>query len=235
MATPVLVQSNTASTLATTGTTSQVITYGATPTQNNLLICCTGSDATVSMSSSGWTLAVSAVNAQGEYMWYKLAGAAESSTVTVTPSSTAPTVSAIMEFSVTGGWNASPLDKTASATRTTSGNIQATGTTATTTTANDFVIGAINPHGFSTAPTSPLWTNSYTNIITVAGTTGASSNLRVALFVATLTLVATGTTSSNVSWTNSSNSAGGLVGTFAIASGTPATATPSTLGLMGVG
>lgn len=221
MATPTLVQSQTASTLAATAT-SLTATFGSTPTQNNLLVAAAGSDDTLAMTSSGWTLATSAVSNQAAYLWYKLAGASEPTAVqvTITPTASDTIVLGTMEFSVSGGWAVSPLDKIASNTGH-GGTFTslATGTTAATTVANELAIAIENPHAWSSgasAPTTPTWSASYTNIVTVPGTTGSTPTFRVALFVASNTLVATGTQTTTGSWTNSSTDVGALIATFKI-------------------
>lgn len=75
------------------GTTSVTASFPLTPVQGNLLIAClscTGSTAGISsasMSSSGFSMAISAVEGTGNgwsSIWYKVAGASESKDVTAT-------------------------------------------------------------------------------------------------------------------------------------------------------
>ncbi|MEJ0073256.1 MAG: hypothetical protein WDN27_04230 [Candidatus Saccharibacteria bacterium] len=186
-----MTQSNTNSTGAGTAT-SLTATFGSTPTQGDLLIAAAGGNSALTMSSSGWSLAASETLIQSAYIWYKIAGASESTSVQVSVGSADTIVLAIMEFSSSGGWPSSPLDKTATNSAGTPGASIGTGTTGTTTSANELAVALVNPHGWSLgAPASPTWSNSYTNVATVAGTTGATTSARVALFVATNTLSST--------------------------------------------
>jgi hypothetical protein len=72
---------------------SQEVTLTSTPTKGNLLTCDVGSDATVTMNSTGWTLGKSQVNAIGLYQWGKIAGEAESKVVKCSPRSATPSSS----------------------------------------------------------------------------------------------------------------------------------------------
>jgi hypothetical protein len=69
----------------TNGGTSVFATFAAPPSQNNLLVAIAGNrDAATVSAPSGWSVAISQTNnAPGQAIFYKFAGAAESTTVTV--------------------------------------------------------------------------------------------------------------------------------------------------------
>jgi hypothetical protein len=69
----------------TTSAASLTATFELVPTLGNLLIAAANSDATLTMTSSGWTLAKSSIGEVGLYLWYKPAGPSESQEVKVTP------------------------------------------------------------------------------------------------------------------------------------------------------
>src|SRR3954466_14027257 len=121
---------------------SQACVYGATPTQGNLLIAGANSDNTGSMTSTGWTLGTSSVNASGLYQYWKIAGAGESTTVTWSPASSASTEVWIAEDS---GNPASPLDQIASAAG--SGTSCPTGTTPATAQADELAAAMVGESG----------------------------------------------------------------------------------------
>jgi hypothetical protein len=88
-------------------------TYGSTPTQGNLLIACgRGTNPFSNATLSGWTLAVQSFSTSGGSpiaIWYKIAGAAEPTAVTLLWTSSANINLSIGEYS---GMLAAPLDKT---------------------------------------------------------------------------------------------------------------------------
>lgn len=210
---PAYVQSGTASTGS--GTAASVAPALPAPaTAGNLLVVAANSDATLTISGGGggWSLAVSAVNAQGLYQWYKIATGGETD-VTVTPSVTDTVCAAILEYSSIAA--ASTLDQTASATRVASSAVtQATGTTSATGQAVELVVAAVGPHSYSAgvAPSSPSWVTA-TNRVELA-TTYSTAGQNAALFVGDYVTGAAAAQSDTCTWTNSSQDAGGAIATF---------------------
>ena len=182
-------------------------TFSPAPTQNNLIICLANSDATLTMTSSGWSLADSNVNNTGLYQWYKIAGASESASVTVTPSVSVTVEMVLLEFS--GNATVSVLDQTANATG------ASTGTTSTTTQADDLAVAAAGTSANSGSPTA-TWTNSF---VAGASAFGQGSN-NTAVMTATLALVSTAAVSSVPTQTlNPGTFSGGVVATYKAATG----------------
>ena len=111
------VQQNDSGTVTGAAVASRTVTYASGPTQNNLLVAVAvaSNDWTgLAMSSSGWTLlhdlSQGTATGQGDRMnyWYKIAGASESSTVTVTVTNTARLSLWIAEYSGVDASN--PID-----------------------------------------------------------------------------------------------------------------------------
>jgi hypothetical protein len=197
--------------------------YGATPTQNNLLIAAANSDSDITMTSTGWSIAASIVAATGLYIYWKIAGAGESTTVTIGINVSDSGEMAIYEYS---GNTASPLDKTATAS--VSGVASCgTGTTATTAQADELLFAAVGKD--STATWNGLaWTNSFVTLsgpIAGNGSPGASC-----LSTATRAVNATGAYTTTASWTDGNWSGGGAIATFK-ASVAAATVFPKTVDL----
>lgn len=198
-------------------------TFVPAPTQNNLLMCLANSEATINMTSTGWTLAVSQINNTGLYQWYKVAGASESATVTITPTSTVSVEMLVYEYS--GAVTASPWDKAASAVG------ASTGTTAATTQADELALAAEGLSNMASAGTAS-WTNSFTSDGDIMGA-GATSSNNTSLHAATRTLVATGAVSS-VPTASIGTVSGALVATYKAAiSGTTSSSTASGPGVAG--
>jgi hypothetical protein len=188
-------------------------TFSPAPTQNNLLICNAGSEHTLTMTSTGWTAATSSIQFSAQYQWYKIAGAGESATVTVTPSATGSVEIEISEWS--GNVTVTPLDKTVSGGNA-AGTTISSGTTAATTQADEQAVASFNWLGSTTA-------NSYTNsFVEEAELAGLSSLSNTKMAVADKVLSATGAQSTVVTLsatTTDPNS--GLVSTFKAAAATP--------------
>lgn len=195
-----LVQRRTSASAA--NVTTLAATWSPAPVQNNLILCRANSDATVTMSSSGWTLATSQVNLTGLYLWYKIAGAAESTTVTITPSASASTEMIIEEYS--GNATTSVLDKFQSATGAT------TGTTAATTQADELAIAQVGISNAVGGGFSATWNNSFvaTTSLVGVGTVGT------ALHPSSKALAATGTVVTTATPAGGGTASGGLVATF---------------------
>lgn len=179
-------------------------TYSPAPTQGNLLVAVANSDATVTMTSTGWTQAISSVNDTGLYQWYKIAGASESATVTVTPSSAASTEIVIEEWN---GNTATPLDKTSSGSLVT-GSTCPSGTTATLAQADEEGIAAF---GWNSANTADSYTNSYVEVAEIIGL----GTLATRLAVTELALASTAATTTTMTLSGSTaNAKSGLIATY---------------------
>jgi hypothetical protein len=182
----------------------------ATPTSGNLLVLTANSDATVS-TPSGWTAGPSVVDGNGAYIFYKISAGSES-TITVTPGASADTAMTVAEYS---GNAASPFDVSNSSTIAGSAGNTTTSVSVTTTAAGDLIVAAALLHSAIGAnPTSPTWTNSFTNQIS------ASSGATVPTcdsFVAELIAGAAGAYSTAASWTNNANDRQELVIAFTAA------------------
>ena len=172
-----------------------------TPTEGNLMVAfCAGNTDIANASISGWTLATSAVYAGAGCLgvWYKVAGAAESKDVTITWTGSTVTSIVIMEWT---GLTATPLDKIASANYDTAVHTKSSGTTATTTVADELCIAGFRM-GNSTSAAS--WSNSF-----VLEKAQASGFYYVGSLVATSAWGAETT----LSWTTD-RYCGGLIATF---------------------
>ena len=83
-------------------TTTVTATFGSAPTQNNLLVAIASTRVTPTSinAPSGWSTAISQLAAPGQAIFYKIAGAVESSSVTVTVTGTNNVLGlAILEYS----------------------------------------------------------------------------------------------------------------------------------------
>lgn len=189
-----------------TAGTPAVATYLSTPTSGNLLIAVIrGSTAASNASISGWTKAVNVLySGAGEVvLFYKVAGAGESTSVSVAWTSSTQTDISIEEW---GGFTGTPtLDKTAS-TATTGGAVasRSSGTTATTTDANELCIAAW-AMGASVTAASQSYTNSFVEESDIFASHYA--------FYASRVVTSTGTFESTEAWTTS-RVCGGIIATF---------------------
>jgi hypothetical protein len=186
---------------------SHSIVLDAGPTQGNLLVLAVVSDATVN-TPSGWTVVNSAVDFTGTYMYTKDAGASESATITVSPASSATLAMAVLDYS---GMSASSLDKTANATG--QNTPVSTGTTATTTQADEVLVGLV---GINQADSRTIssWSNSFTQQFNVATGSGLS---HVRLGLALRTVAATGAYVTAATLNDVQSNCSGIIGTFKIA------------------
>lgn len=214
------VQNKTAVTVAAAA--SLTATWTSTPTQGNLLLAFANSDGLLTMNSSGWTLALAeVVQFTALDHWWKIAGAAESTTVQVSPSASTSVALFVMEFS---GNSASPLDKTASNNPGSNAASIASGTTAATTQADETAFAAVGWNeagGFVVTATS--WTNSFVEEADLRGVAGAS----VGLAVASLVTVATGAQTTTATLSNTGGRPIGLIATYMAAA--PAQIPPLTM------
>ena len=196
---------------------AQVTTLSATfdtaATAGNLLVIGACSDATIA-TPSGFSLGEQAVDAQGAYLFYKIAAGGET-TLTVTPGVSRPAAMVIAEYS--GITASGPLDQTATATNSGSPFVSASpGTSSATTQAVELVVAAVCPHSFAdnAQPASPSWSNSYTGrgtAVSAYTTTGAQNS---GVFLADLVVSSTGAQTTAATWTNSSQDWGAILATF---------------------
>ena len=186
-------------------------TYGAAPTQDNLLVLVHHYRGTGTVTlPAGWTEAVALVDSGSTItIGYKIAGAAEGTGVTVSVSFNDNQTLTIFEYS--GIDTVSPLDQTASNPCSTATTSCSTGTTATTVLADELVIAGIGLNG-----TSGGWANTWTNAFTQQSTvqsSGGGANSQSAHSTADLIVSATGTFETTEGWTTS-RSAQGAIATF---------------------
>lgn len=192
-----------------------------TPTAGNLLVASGNSDATVTMTTAGFTAGASVVDGNGTYTWYKLAAGTES-TITITPGLAADIVLTVCEYS--GVLSVTP-DTTNSSTISGAGGTTTTSVSVTTTAAADLLMAFALVHSLNAGnppqPTSPTWTNSFVN--QVSANSGTTAGPTCVTFVAELLPAgAPGAYSTAASWTNSCNDRQEIVLAFKAAATTSA-------------
>lgn len=201
------VQQNTGAASPSAGGVSVV--FAGSPAQNNLLLCAAMSSSFGSMTSSGWTQAVLEDQFDAMYLYYKLAGAAESSTVTWTPTVNDRTALWIAEYS--GNVTVTPLDKTAVNDPASNSATVASGTTAVLTQADEFAVAVVSAVRVSaTTATISSYSNSFTEVAEVP-TTGADFPI---LGVATRDLAATTAITTTATFSTSVTRPIGMIATF---------------------
>ncbi len=182
------------------GTDSVAATFAGTPVEGNLLVaavlCKRGASPIASITTpSGWTLAGSVLSvswsgggATGAVaIFYKVAGASESSTVTVTVATASFETNILLaEFS---GLTAATIDQFASNDETSgTGLIAETGTTSATMEANELAVALCNimDDDFD-APATGSWSEGYTQIGAEinSGSAGSTSALAYKILSAT--------------------------------------------------
>lgn len=146
----------------TSATAALTVTYPSTPTQNNLLIAivyCSGTGATVTI--PGWTQDKTIDDSAGHSIsiFSKIAGVSETSAVAIADGSASGSIHGLI-FEYSGNAASSALDKTISASSGSSSvNSLASGSTPTTTQADELLIAAA---GVAGSGSSPTWTGSFT-------------------------------------------------------------------------
>lgn len=204
----------------TSAAASVAATYASTPTQNNLLVAAVWANVlTTNTTITGWTLAVESVTgstaANGSVaLFYKVAGAGESTTVTANATGASVMRSQIYEYS--GVATSSLTDGTSSANSgATTGMTQAAaaGGQLATTNANDLLLAA---WGFSGSSTAPSVDSSFTI---------RQSTAR--LVSADLIVSSTGTYNPTLTWTTTALRSGGVIAAFEAAGGASLTADAS--------
>ncbi len=140
------------------GATSVSATFDTAPTENNLLVAIVGNrdSSTAPTTPSGWSVAISETsNTPGQVVFYKIAGASESSTVTVSNYGTSTNLG-IHIYEYSGISTSSPLDQSNSA----NGNSATASTGSITTTYSDELLIAGLVSNDREASFSS-WTNSF--------------------------------------------------------------------------
>jgi hypothetical protein len=152
----VLIQSAQAASAGDVGTISA--TFASQPGAGNLLVAVAGNlAASTPATPTGWLVAIDeSANAPGQVIFYRIAAAAEPSTVTVNGYGTATRLG-LHVYEYRGIAYASPLDQTAS--NSGSGTALSTGTTATTAQPVELVLAAFVIDAGSSLDS---WTNGFT-------------------------------------------------------------------------
>jgi hypothetical protein len=212
------------------GGTGHVYTLpSGAPTAGDLDILAVNSDTVVS-TPSGFTLAVSAVNSQGAYLYYRYASGSESGTVTITTSGSHPTVTGWQRW--TGGLGfevgvEAHVD-------TSSGSTTPAVSTGTLAGTGRLVVAHAALHALSpTAPNTPVWSGGYTD----AGVTASngSGGTAPALFLGYNSSAGTAAEAPNVTWTQATTDRYILVAVFTPSAGgttVNGTAAPSGAGVL---
>ena len=182
-------------------------TLGAAPSVGNLLVLVANADTTIG-TPSGWTLAVSAVDNTGLYLWWRAVQAGDPAAVTISLSAARSAQMVVMEYS---GQSASPLDEVASSTPGGTGQTSVTtGVTGETGQGDELAVVAAGRFDAS-AGSSATWSAGYDP---VASLVSSGSAVNDALYVATRTLVATGAYSATATFDAGTSHPGGLIATF---------------------
>jgi len=195
---------------SSSSSTTHNVVFDAAPINGNLLILTVVSNTTAT-TPSGWTLAASAIDRTGTYVYYKTAGASESATVAITISASDSCLLTAFEYS--GMAASSQLDKTATAVDEGVGDVINTGTTATTAQASELLIAVV---GLSAPgqPTSNVtgWNNSFVT----ESTLHSSGSADVASGTASKIVSATGAYSAQAAFINpgAELNQSGIIATF---------------------
>lgn len=189
------------------------VTLDAAATAGNMLVAAACSDATIT-TPSGFTLAEDAVDAQGAYLWYKIAAGGET-TITATPGVSRPVALVVAEYS--GITASSPVDATNFAVFSGAPSTTATpGSSGTLAQAVELSVVVVCPHSFAenAQPASPSWSNSYTGRAAVTSGYIATGSQNSGVFLADLVTAATTATTSTATWAPSSQDYGTILATF---------------------
>jgi hypothetical protein len=172
-------------------------TAWAAPAAGNLLVVTANSDATVTMTTAGFTAGPSVIDGNGAYLWWKVADGTES-TITVTPGSAAHTAMTACEYS---GVAASPFDVQNSSLVASSNGTSTVAAAITTTQAGDLIVAAALLHGVVTgAPSAGSWSGGLTNHLSPSSGSSATGHAHT-FYGDLLTAGAAGTFSTVCTWT----------------------------------
>ena len=197
------------------GNTGHVYTLpSGAPTVGDLDVLTVNSDTVVTM-PSGFSLATQFVNSQGSYLWYRVAGGSEGSTVTITTTGNFDTA---LTWSRWQGGSALDVGVNAHVDGSSDTTTPAVSTGTLAGTAELVVAFAALHSGGS--PTNPTWSTGYTALdsVTQNAVTG---------YTAYRTDAGTSAEAPNVTWVTGMSDRYILVAAF-----TPATATPAAAGTL---
>jgi len=178
------------------------VNFPNTPTEGNLMIAlCRGTQVATNASIPGWTQATSTESNDPDVefivLFYKVAGAGESKTVTLTWTSSTVVNMIIEEWT---GLSATPLDQIANVNAiATEAASRSSGTTPTTTVADELCIAGF---AMNNSVSAQSWSNSFTEEY--------DYNY---LFLGSRIVSSTGTYETTLSWTTN-RECGGLIATF---------------------
>jgi hypothetical protein len=173
--------------ISSANSTSHTVTFGSTPAAGNTVIVAINSDGTIS-TPSGWTKAAGNINFSDCSIFYRQNVPASMTSVAFTINANTSLVAWYEERDDLG--TAGALDKTATGTTSTgSPPTIASGTTAATVAANEYLLAAFGWPWGATADDIVSYSNSFTSAFSNHNTVGA----RVYLGVASKTVAATGT------------------------------------------
>lgn len=184
-------------------------TFGSTPTVGNLMVAHYFTRATTATPPAGWTQAVQSFNAtenDSVNVYYRIVQSGDGTGYTW-GDGTDDELVRISEWSSSTGWPANPVDKTATTGRTTATSSLSSGTTATTTQADELSIAAVGLRNI--VANTPNYTNSFTGQTLVTGGTNTST-----LFPAYKIETATGAKETTVSWSGGAETAIGCIAVF---------------------
>jgi len=181
---------------------SVTASFPNTPTEGNLMIALGRSwtNSYTNASITGWTLATGSQTGTTTYigLWYKVAGAGESKDVTLNWTDSTATFLIIEEWT---GLSATPLDKIANVDNSGGVTSKSSGTTDTTTVADELCIAGF---GMGNTVSAESWSNSFVQEYV---------NPSHFLFLGSLIVSSTGTYETTLSWTTT-RVCGGLIATF---------------------
>ena len=213
-AAPVRVQFASGNSGAASATTIPV-TLTTAPVNGNTLVAVIGTRSTsgnsitsISQTGATWKRAVSTIGTSGTTteIWYAPNVQGAATAVTINQSSVRG-AAIIMEYS--GVFTVPALDQTANTTATSTAAV--TGTTPTTTQANELCVGGIGLVNSSYTLTSPL--NGFTSVASAATTSGSAS-VNAKIYALDLTNVVTTGTQSSGGTVSTSSAWSGAIATF---------------------
>jgi hypothetical protein len=157
------------------------------------------------MTSTGWSLAQSAIGLTALYQWFKIAGASESATVTVSITASDQAEMHIVEYA--GMAPSSPLDRTISSLPGTSVAAVSTGTTAATQQSDELALAAWSRQGAAAVNSI---SNAFAQQANISGVGGTQTTMTTAVrALALMTIV-----ESTATFAAASSSPSGLVCTY---------------------
>jgi hypothetical protein len=194
-------------TFSGTGTTISA-TFDSALTDGNIMVACHYSSRNGASVPSGWSAAVvlsNPGNSDSGNLSYKIAGVAESTTVTCGNGASGGATLWIGEFE--GPWNATPLDQTSSNGPDLGPATMSTDTTGTTSQNDELAVAMVA--GEEIGPTAS-WTNSFTEV----HDDGDQGSFAKEMAVATLLLTTTQTVETTADIDNGNYDAMACVATF---------------------